>query len=648
MKRSHRILVALAAVLVLVWLLVRQRDDPHVDAQPTTASAVTPSELVDVHPPEAADAATDEDVRKAVDMPASEAPLAAPSEDTKPAPPAAWGRLLVVEEDGRETLAGDGVLFVGSPNWARGPGDGRVVVRAGAWRLEINDASDRVTMLQFTSALVDKRVMRVEAPTSLLLLGDARDLDVRVRRPARSLLRVIDAATKLDLPNVTLAQHEFTHGPYLRNTGPEFDRHIIVSGRESPIDVDAFSLVEFARNARLVVGAPRRAWQAFELDLVQGGERVIALAPGADLELLVHGVEPTAQCLLRVRRADTGEQLFACALARDDTLELTGLPAGPVTFSAEMGSGHTVAPLTLAELSLDLAPNSSTRAELELPRAPKACTAAVNGTFYASREWALDRPQLEFRSLEGAHADRRGARNLVECSRVQSERSGFDAFQFSIEAAPVGRCELTLGRTLFSVVLEVPPDGLNGVEFVLPPPAAIEFELLDAQTQARVAYAHLQWHSPRPPGVRGGTLEAATIERDGLHRIRAWAGEIQVAVVANGYEPYEELVRVAPGDEVRVIRLKRACTIEVSVRVGSTPLPLPPTWSATPTALDGTSEVLSKQHDRRALTLLVSPPGTYDVSPDPIPGYRTPAPQRVEVQRGAPVSIEFVYEVERP
>lgn len=650
MKRSHRLLVALAAVLVLVWLLVRQRGDPHVDAQPTTASALTPSEPVEVHTPETAPAATDDDERKAVDTPASEAPLAAPSEGAKPRPAAAWGRLLVIEGDGRETLAGDGVLNVRLRDGSLFGGGDRAVVRAGVWRLEFDDPlKARMTKLHFASALVDKRFMHVEAPTAEVAFVDARDLDVRVRRPARSRLRVIDAATKLDLPTVTLVRP--VARTHQQHPGLEFEPRILIQERASPLEIDGLSDVEFAQSVRVHVGAPGLAWQVHDHDLVQGGERIIALAPGADLSLVVRGVEPRSDSKLRIRRPDTRDLIFECALTRDDTLDIRGLPSGALTVSAEIGSGHTLEPVKLAELSLDLAPASSNRAELLLSAAPKFSTATVRGTLYLPLEWAIaefDDPMLDLRSLNGAHIDRDNG-VFAQCSRGESNRAGFDAFHFSFDAAPVGRCEWVLfGKPDFSGVIDVPPAGLEGLELVMPHPVELEFEVRDAETGERIADARLGWQGPRPSGIDDRGFSLTEPDADGVHRVRAPAYEIKLKTFTDNYEPYEETLRVAPGAPRRIVRLKRPCSIKVLLRASGSTLPPPRRWSATPTAIDGSGETLSKERREDALVLMVSAPGTYEVSPDPIPGYRTPAPQRVEVQRGAPVSIEFVYEVERP
>ena len=650
MKRSHRLLVALAAVLVFVWLLVTQRGDPHVDAQPTPASAVTRSEPVDLHAPETTPAATNEDVRTAVDTPASEAPLAAPSETAKLAPPAAWGRVLVIEEDGRETLAGDGVLNVSLRDGSLfGSGD-RAVVRAGVWRLEVGDPlKARMTKLRFNSALVDKRFMRVEAPTAEVAFVDARDLDVRVRRPARSRLRVIDAATNLDLPAVTLVRP--VARTYQQHPGLEFEPRILIQERASPLEIDGLSDVEFAQSVRLHVGAPGRAWQVHDHDLAQGGERIIALAPGADLWLVVRGVEPGSDSMLRIRRPDTRDMIFECALSRDGTLDIRGLPSGALTVSAEIGSGHTLEPVKLAELSLELAPATTNSAELLLSAAPKYSTATVRGTLYRPLEWASaesDDPLLDLRSLNGAHIDRDNG-VIAQCSRGESMRAGFDAFHFSFDAAPVGRCEWVLwGKPDFSGVIDVPPAGLEGLELVMPHPVELEFEVRDAETGERIADARLGWQGPRPSGIDDRGFSLTEPDADGVHRVRAPAYEIKLKTFTDNYERYEETLRVAPGDARRIVRLKRPCSIEVKLRAGGATLPPPRRWSATPTAIGGGGEVLSKGRREDALVLMVSAPGTYEVSPDPIPGYRTPAPQRVEVQRGAPVSIEFVYEVERP
>jgi len=645
MKRSQLTLVAAAALVVLgLWLLLDESRVGNDDARPAPTADALRSASAAVRPSAAPDAAATAEQRAAVAAAVADQGSSVDAKTpTSASPAAAWGRLVVVDEQGRESLEEDGVLALGCRSASGRFEELRASIRSGAWRLDLTGATlTDGAQLEFRHVLVGTRRLRVLSPTTNVPCTAAQDVVVRARRPARTLLRVTDASTKLDLQNVELVRSD--SALEVQHPGLSFDEKVIARERVSPIELDDLQDAEFGPRVRLFVGARGYAWRSVELDLESGGERVVALVAGADLSLVVRGVEPASGTVLRIRNANAREPLFGCELARDDTFEIAGLPAGSLTLSAERGAWTDPQPLKLVELSLDLAPATKTNAELVLPAAPSAATAAVRGTLYAPREWALAAPALMLRALEITDFKDR----FVECPRGESDRDGFDAFPFSVAGVPVGRCELLLFNPNCSLVFEVPAAGLEGVEFVLPPLAELEFELLDAQTGERAANVRLGWHSTRPSGVDTDAIEWSTLGSDGVHRIRASAGEIKLVTLTNDYEPYEQRLRVAAGDARRIVRLERACTIDVRLRAGGTPLALPRAWSAKPAAVEGQGEVLSARRSGKALTLVVSTPGTYEVSPDPIPGYRTPPPQRVEVQRGAPVSIEFVYEVERP
>ena len=649
-KRSLRVVLALAAVLIVVWTLVRQRGEPHVDTQPATAFATTRSQFVDVRAP---DGAPDGQLRDAVDTPAVS--------DTSPAAPraTAWGRLVVVDQHERESRTADGSLVVRLADWKQSPHLVEVAVRAGMWRMELEDASQApTTTIELSSVVVNERHMMVEAPQEKIWFNDARDLEVRARRPKRSLLRVIDATTKLDIPTVTLVRPSgYAHD---QHPGHDFESRFLVRAHATPIEVDSLPRIEFVQSLQLFVGASGYAWQLVDLDLLRGGDRTVALAPGADLSLAVAGVDPNSESELRVRVAETGQTVFASTLTHDGTLELAGLPAGALTVSAEIGSGDALEPWKLAELDLELAPATKTRARLVLAAAPPYSSAPISGTIHAPSEWAISGAMLSFRSLSGAHIDRAPHGVLAECEPADSHDAGFDTFNFAVEAAPVGLCEWMLfGRAdlrgevdwelpHFSGVVNVPAAGLVGLELAVPPAANVEFELLDDETGERASDVRLSWRSARPEGVKVEHSEWAMLLSDGVHLVRAPAGDIELSTTSRSYEPYEETVRLTPGDARRVVRLRRPCSIEVRLRTLEAELALPTDWSATPAALDGKGQVRSTSRSRRSLVLRVSPPGAYEVRADPIPGYRTPPPQRVEVQRGVPASIEFVYEPERP
>lgn len=645
MKRSQLALVALAVLAVVgLWLLLDKSPVRNVDARPAPTVDTPRTESGAALPSAASDTAPAEEQR-AVIAAADTGESAIAQASTAKSPAAAWGRLVLVDELGRESLEDDGVLTVACRSASGGFEELRAPVRSGAWRLELTGATlTEGAELEFRHVLVGARRLRILAPTTDLPCTAAQDVVVRARRPARTLLRVTDASSKLDLQNVELVRSD--SALEAQHPGLSFDEKVIARARVSPLEIDELQDAEFGPRQRLFVGARGYAWQALELDLETGGERVAALTPGADLSLVVRGVDPSSGAVLRFRRAETRAPLLTLPLPRDDALELRDLPAQLLSVSAEVGDGLTAEPPVLGQIDVDLSVAKSVSAELILSKAPTTATAAVRGTLYAPRDWRLEAPTLLFRARDSALAG--GAEQLVNCSRSDSDREGFEAFAFSVEAVPVGRCELVLFDPNYSVLLDVPPAGLEGVEFVLPQLAQVEFELLDSQTGERASDVRLAWQSVRPPGVTAGESEWATLLSDGLHGIRAPAGEIKLMTLTNHYEPYEATVRVAPGDARRVISLARACTIQVRLSAGGTALSLPKTWSATPSAVEGKGEVLSTRRSGKALNFVVSTPGTYEVRPDPIPGYRTPAPQRVDVQRGASAAIEFVYEIDRP
>ena len=629
--RPTRFVVAILLLIALAGLAVWRLGGGVRPAQPVAADTPRPSATSTSQAgPPVTEADPVAPAREAVA--GTEAPAAAPVPAQRAEDFRLRGRVIAVEQNGREILDAEGQLTLGI--WSGSGGLAREVeFEDGLWSLTMEGAG-AVDEISVESVRVGSRATTIEEPTGRVGPPHDVELVVRARLAEATILRVVDAASAADLARVSLVRtRRYPHEEAL-HPGPDLEGRVIARDLLSPVSLDEHPLpLGPTWQARFLVGAQGYAWTLVEVDQQRGGERVVALERAAGLTVNVRGVDPQTHTQLQLRSSDRDPPVTTVDLERDDVVQLSGLAPGSYGVSAEVGEWYD-RPLVLGQARVELMAGEHAELDLVLEAPPALETADAGGTLFVARTWRVRRVRvtLELLATPLAGASRQQS---LETTPVPSAREGFDAFRWECTDLQVGRYELALDRPRFSAVVELPSGGRDDLDVVVPAPAELSVVVVDDVTGESVVTDSLVWSPRRPEGSSGGVLEPARRAAQGHgYLIRAPAAEIDLMLWAWEYQPYIATVDLGGGARVHTIRLERGCGLVLRLVDGETPIAFPTDWYGTLEALEGSGHrtlVSTGPFERK---LMVSEPGTYLVELPAIPGYATPPVQRIEITAG--------------
>ncbi len=565
------------------------------------------------------------------------------------------GRVLVTDVDGRVREDLDGELMLGlrygqsissGPVQVRGRGE-RVLFAGGEWSVTL-DASQSIVGVSVERLFVGGRFAVVDEPSELVDVPSSGELTIRAHMPPAVVLRVVDSASRSDLHGVSLVRADSFPNENARHPGLEFEERTVATGLASPIDLGAYAQALGPwGSASLLVGVRGYTWSLVEVDFTHGGERTVALERGAELTVLVRGVDPQADERLRLRLTDVVPPVLDLALTADGEIELQALPPGEVRVSAEIGAWFED-PLVVGEAPVVLRAGERASVTLDLAPAPVLEFADVAGVVFVAKGW--ERTSLDA-SLEliGTALGGVEPRRSLNALREESTREGYDAFRWECRRLQVGRHEFEVSEPCFSVVLDVPPGGRDDYELVLDAPAELLVLVLDDATGEAVSTDQVRWNPRRPEGVTGGGLESARFDAErGRYVIRTVPTVVELMLWSKEYLPYSGEVDLTRGVREHTIRLQRASSIEVTLRSAGTRLPLPDGWDDEPSEPISGGATRLTSFNSWSRTFVVTTPGTYELVPPRIPGYRELPVQRIEVLAGRKTEHVIEYEPERP
>lgn len=414
----------------------------------------------------------------------------------------------------------------------------------------------------------------------------------------------------------------------------DFNAQIELSGARSPIDLGQLHEADRQGVDSLLIGVEGYAWSRVTIDFDLGGERLVALQPGGDLEIHVQGVDPKSGAELRIRGATETTPFVALPLGSDRTIELRNLPAREFQLRGELGDWFRE-PLVLGEASVTVVAGQKSTVTLQLAPAPTLELATAIGRVVVPKAWDAERALITLEPLDTplGNGDMRRSDNR---KRSAIELDGFDTFEFRFDRLQAGRYELGLHKPPYSVVIDIPPGTSDGYELRVPPPVEVIVRVVDAVSGDEALGVQLSWNPARPEGVTGGGLEPATYDATS-HRytLRAPNGPIDLMVGDWRYLPHEERIDPSLGTREHTIRLEPACGIELSLRDGDTQVPLPESWWGRPEPEAGTlGESSMMTNDHGVLRVMVTAPGAYTFELPTLAGYEPSPVQRIEVRRG--------------
>lgn len=549
------------------------------------------------------------------------------------------GRLVVLDPNGVELAPPDARFQL--TGWRGSRGDQLdVEVRAGVWEARFEDANG-IDAIAVSAIRCGELSPTLESPRDRVPLPASGELEIRARLPRSASLRVIDAASGADLADVTIVRPASFPMDDAAHPGARFDERIVARGMRSPVALDGLR-AELSQGA--LVGADGYAWALVKPDFERGGERVVALARGAELEVQVRGVDPTAHARLRLRTELHPQPVCEQILISDATFVLRGLEPATYAVQAEIGEWFRE-PARIGVETVTLAEGERARIELVLVAAPRIERASAGGVVYVPVEWKRERVQLVMKLLD-TPLDGQETHLRVPGQRVSSERSGFEAFTWSHKAVQAGRYEFGVYAPAFSVVLDVPPGGRTDFELVVPPPIELRVYLVDDATGDPLTVDGLLWNPRRPEGVTGGGLEHAARDAENeRYVIRAPASPIELHVWSWDFQPFTGAMDPTMGETELTVRLKRSCGIVLRLEDQGTAIALPEGWVGAPSAINGPGNVQLSQSTPLSPRWMLSEPGLYQLELPKLPGYRQPPVQTIEVLAGQ--FTEHVVQLER-
>jgi hypothetical protein len=625
-RRSLVVVAVLLAIVVgVLWFSRRSSEaDEKIDAGASASALVvdesraassTPIEVV----------AGPESARVASEIAASAPAVVAPSTKFT-----LHGTVTVVDPDATLASPLDGTLNLGI--WKTDTGTSvDAAVRAGEWSLEIDDL-DGVTHFTIWEVRIGGSRLVVDSPKENVPLPPDGRLDIVARVPLPTTLRVLDARDRHDLPGIVIVSSAEFPDEDLDHPGLEFAQRILRSKVTSPIRLT--SIDDWLGQRNVSVGSEGYAWKHTLIDTAIGGEQIVELQLGGDLEIHVRGLDQRARVVMRLRRENKSPPCASVELETDGAFSLRGLQPGKLLVKAEIGDWFRQ-PIVLAEKTVDVLEGRSTSVELELEPAPVARLATARGRVLVPKAWAVERALVTLELLD-ASVDGADTNHSTEGSRTAAAPEGFDVFEWRIGPVQAGRYELGLFEPCFSIGVELPPGDTTGIELRVPPPVDLLVRVVHASTGEPIPDLRVHWYSAWPEGVTGGSVESAKFDEAAqVYEIRAPDAALELQINDERFAQYRERWDPSRDGRERVIRLERACGFDLALQDGDTRVPVPEDWWGEAQAAEGTvGQPSSMWNDAGAFHVMVSAPGTYTIQPPTIDGYEPVPLQRIDVRAG--------------
>lgn len=569
-----------------------------------------------------------------------------PKESTRKPSVVLRGSVLLVDARGRPVMPWDGVLSFthhaadADGNWI-GLAPRRAIVTNGDWSVELDDAA--TSRLSGFALVAGDRNAVIDEPVGLVALPPERFLELRAHFPPPASLRVVDAGSGRDLAGVSLATRARNEGSLASHPGVDHGNRVLAFDLQSPIDLDYYLPLRQRTNVNLLhVGAPGYAWSQVAIDFAWGGERLVALARGGDLEVDVRGLATARKCVLRVRSVPGGELLVAQPLPARDALRAVGLPAGMASVAVEVlqSRARELVDTPLASAQVEILAGALTSVVLDVPASAANPQASISGIVLVPSGWDAGIPIVQANPLD-APIDA-SVRRMAGTSAVESPRAGWSAFEFGLDALPIGRYELRVADPPFTSVIELPHGGVSGLTLEIPPPCELAVRVVDARGGELVRDVAPQWSFPGSAAPAG----YASFDSDrGAHVILAPCGPIELSIADDAWQPCQARLDVGP-NAVATVEVTRACGFVLLLSDRGIPVSFASSTCGSVVAAEGEpAPVRTSEAGPFVQRYRMEKPGEYVVTPPCVPGYQPPAPVTIVVP--ADGYVEHVVRLER-
>jgi hypothetical protein len=540
------------------------------------------------------------------------------AQDDEEPPQLVEGIVIVVEVDGTEHTgeSGELVLVLHDPAGSRAE---RVEVEVGRFALECEPGTafevQRAT-LGARPALVDPDARRFQPEPGELV-------SVVLRRVPVTTLRVLDAATGLDLPRVTLLAELGWPADQREHPLGFRPEHVVVEGVPSPIelpaaeDLHAWSPVE-----TWFAGAEGYAWGRVEVDRGAGGEQRVELVRGGDLAISIVGPRPEGGAALRVRRGTSlaGVPIVDLDPGVEERVLVPALVPGPHVVSLEQGLWFA-GPRSLGEVRAEVQAGIETEVTLLIAAQPDLSPAPLAGTLSVGEGWDQERFLIVCELFDAPVAGQeRDVRVLVDADDAVEE--GARLYRWSVGDVQPGRWRVGVFQPPLDGAYDVPPEGLTDLALELPPAVEVVVRIVDADDGSDVPAGSVSWHPPFPERAFGGAAHAAIPDGDtGLWRIVAPRGTLEIGIGSPAHELLDHLVEADGDPTVRELRARQRMGFRVLLSCEGMTVPWPQGLILTASEVSGDGKALGFGRNSLGARAQTPRAGRWRVGGFEVPGY---------------------------
>lgn len=562
----------------------------------------------------------------------------------------------------------------GEPELAADPGRVVLLVRvrdaAGDWHAsESGELELRTHWITGSGARVESGTLAVEDGRAVLDLGDAagafisggtlggeaalaarpihvdaseRERVVELSRPVPSTLVVRSAATGAALSDVEVRMTEFYPARVFVDGCGEGRR--VASGATSPI-----TLPKPRRSRNDVVlhaRAPGHAWGRLGVNLVEGGERLLALEPGGGIEVRVRGEGVDGEAEVRVRRpGEGGRPLLRRQLLGERVVRFEGAPAETLRITLERGEWEGAALFAEAEVEVEAGAQSVVTLDGVVPEPPPEVTIA--GEVFVPEAWGVPAVAM-MRELVGPPL--LGGDSIGPFDNERLEPLGDGRHAFLLERVQAGRHVLRLVEPPWTWRVDARDGGATGLALAVPPPVDVTLRAVDAETGAAVALDGASWTpAPPPQGSRGKRLYQIPIRAGATdHPARVPRALLEFHARQERYFPAAVEADVTRPNQVIEIPLQRAQGVDVTFHDGETRVRLePPQFRVTRASGERPQGITVENPLAGPARIRVPEPGRYELIVEPPPGYRALDPTAFTLEPGEFTELRVALERNR-
>jgi hypothetical protein len=612
-RLTHRVVLigALLIAVLGIWSIQLPNTEGVFPSAPSQVEASEQGALPPAEPQMAAQGK--ESLREALRDTVEEAKAPAMVEASSAPGHRVRGTLTLTDCVGQEIKDLDGRFTV----YTREDGERReleVEIQRGEFEFALSDPSS----LYVSDLFIEGRDVALEwSPETMNLLG-AKTLTLKAREQCEVRLVVRDAGSGAHLNGLEIwANYDIDN---LQMLIPSFDE-LIAEDAASPYTLPEVDL-GWGSERLYWVRAEGYGWKKALVDHMGTGEYVVDLRPGAGLtvivEELVGGSLNGHNPCLSLWSVETEEVVANWCEAPPFTHRWEGVPPGHyrALYTLDWYSGDSPI-LGSGEISLQAGDVAIVTIEPVLPELPFG-PVSVSGTVRAGEYWREKGFSLKFIPL-GETERWATERARLYLRDLAPDPSDPDLFRWSATLSCEGSWQVLVLPCRVHEDFDISASGIENIELSIEDPAELSILLKDAQTGEILPSAAITFEFVGRSRIQGiahppHLFDAATSR----HRVGVPAGHVTLRVLAQAHQPFEEELRLIPGELELTYELEPVGGVDFYFYDGLVRCPL--------NLLEAEVEATSAEGDGEIYEIWIrsitfSDPGTYRVSFSKIPGY---------------------------